>query len=351
METNIKINKGFIPNFCDVGAVFMLLLMVELLSVLLALAPSEEAGFWSRLALISFFAQWLGLVNASILCVLKNWLNQLTVKICTAVSLVIMLLITFGFSLAVVYFGDLIGLVNYLEPSQVTYFILRNLMISAIIYGILLRYFYVQYQWRSNLQAQSHAQIQALKARIRPHFLFNSMNTIASLVHIDASKAEKAVEDLAALFRSSLKEDTSHTLQDELDLVQSYVDIEHLRLDTRLHVDWLIDERATELAGEIEVPALCLQPLVENAIYYGIEPAADGGNIKISAQLENNRLCLSVCNPIGEQNIMSRHEGNHMAQANIKTRLSLMYGKDAEFLINTAPNLYTVSIGIPIKEQ
>ena len=351
MDIESKSNQGFIPNFCDVTAVFMLLLMVELLSVLLALAPSTNTDFWSRLALISLFSQWLGLVNASLLCVLKNWLNRQTVKICTAISFILMLLTTLCFSLLVVFYADSIGLINYVESSQGVYYVLRNMAISAIVYGILLRYFYVQYQWRSNLQAQSHAQIQALKARIRPHFLFNSMNTIASLVHIDANKAEKAVEDLSTLFRSSLKEDTSHTLQDELDLVTSYLDIEHLRLDTRLVVEWLLDKSATQMADRIEVPALCLQPLVENAIYYGIEPATEGGSIKISAQLENNRLCLSVCNPIGEQNIMSRHEGNHMAQANIKTRLSLMYGKDAEFLIKADPNLYRVSIGIPIKEQ
>lgn len=342
MEPNS--NRGFIPNFCDVASVFMLVLLVELLSLLLALTPSSDTEFWSRLALISLFAQWLGLVNASLLCVLKEWLNQQTVVLCASTSFLLMLLITLGFSLGIIYFGEPIGLVTFGSDQQVMHFVLRVLAISAIVYAVLLRYFYVQHQWRSNIQSKGHAQVQALKARIRPHFLFNSMNTIASLVHIDAKKAEKAVEDLSALFRSSLKEETSHTLADEIELVRSYIDIEHLRFEERLEVDWAVDNSAMET----EVPSLCLQPLVENAIYYGIEPVAEGGIIKISAQLENNRLCLSVSNPLGAQNNMSRHEGNHMAQANIQTRLSLMYGKNAEFIINAEPELYTVSIGIPI---
>jgi len=345
---DLNSNRGFIPNFCDVKAVFMLVLLVELLALLLALVPTRDEGFWGRLALISLFAQWLGLINASLLCGLKSWLNKQTVIVCAGISFGLMIIIALAFSGGVVYFGGTLGLVYYAESKDAWVFVLRVLAISAIIFIVVLRYFYVQHQWRSNIEAQSHAQVQALKARIRPHFLFNSMNTIASLVHINAEKAEKAVEDLSDLFRSSLKEDTSHSLQDELDLVKSYLDIEHLRLEDRLHVEWRLDGQTEKGAPDIEVPVLCMQPLVENAIYYGIEPVTEGGDIKISAQLHNNRLCLSVSNPIGEQNNMSRHKGNHMAQSNIKTRLSLMYGKDAEFLINAEPQLYTVSIGIPI---
>lgn len=343
MDIELNGNRGFIPNFCDVTVVFMLVLLVELLALLLALAPSSSAGFWDRLATISMFAQWLALINASLLCGLKAWLNKQTVAACSVISLALMLSITLGLSGVVIFFGDFVSIGRLTEQDMV-YFVLRNLAISGIIYAVVLRYFYVQYQWRSNLQAQSHAQIQALKARIRPHFLFNSMNTIACLVHIDADKAEKAVEDLADLFRASLQEKTSHTLGDELDLTASYLDIEHLRLGERLSAKWQLDETAMD----IEVPSFCIQPLVENAIYHGIEPVAEGGQIKISAQLENNRLCLSVSNPVKEQNAMSRHQGNHMAQSNIQTRLKLMYGDEAEFTINAEPDLYTVSIGIPI---
>ncbi len=343
MEQDFK--RGFIPNFCDVSIVFMLVLLVELLAVLLALAPMGNNGFWDRLALISMFAQWLALMNASLLCVLKDWLNRQTVAVCSSVSFSVMMLVTLLLSSLALYFGEYIGLLDSYSHKEMWYFLLRNLAISGIIYGVMLRYFYMQSQWEQNLQAQSHAQIQALKARIRPHFLFNSMNTIASLIQIDADKAEEAIEDLSDLFRASLQEETSHTLDDELALTHSYVDIEHLRLDERLKVEWQLDERAMD----IEVPALCLQPLVENAIYHGIEPIAEGGRIKISSQLDDNRLCLSVSNPVTDNNDMSRNKGNNMAQANIKTRLALMYGEQAEFSIIEQPGLYTVSIKIPVK--
>ena len=347
MELNSK--RGFIPNLCDVSAVFLVILMVELLSLLLALAPMAQVGFWERLALISFFSQWLGLVNASLLCLLKNWLNKQSVLICTLASFSLMMFASGFFSYLAVYMSVEFGLSIVENESAIHYFFARNLAISSIVYVVVLRYFYVQHQWRLNLQAQSHAQLQALKARIRPHFLFNSMNTIACLVHIDANKAEKAVEDLSDLFRASLQEETNHTLQAELDLVASYLDIEHLRLDERLAVEWQLDDAVMELAAETEVPSLCLQPLAENAIYHGVEPLAEGGKIKISAQLDNNRLCLSVSNPVAAHSEMSRHKGNHMAQTNIKTRLQLMYADEADFTIAAEPDMYTVSIGIPLK--
>jgi len=343
MDTELNSQRGFIPNFCDVTTVFMLVLLVELLSLLLALAPSGSTGFWDRLALISLFAQWLALMNASLLCAFKNWLNRQRVVLCAVTSFGMMLLVSLLLSGLTIYLSELIGLGGFANNESM-YFILRNLAISGIIYAVVLRYYYVQYQWRNNLQVQSHAQIQALKARIRPHFLFNSMNTIASLVHIDADLAEKAVEDLSDLFRASLQDKTSHTLRDELDLTASYLDIEHLRLGERLSVMWQLDDAAMD----IEVPALCLQPLAENAIYHGIEPVPEGGELKITSQVDNNRLCLSVSNPISGENAMNRHRGNNMAQDNIKTRLSLMYGDEAEFIINAEPHRYTISIGIPI---
>lgn len=344
MNMELNSNRGFIPNLCDVTTVFMLLLLVELFALMLALVPSGHTGFWDRLGLISLFAQWLALMNASLLCGLKNWLNSLAVPACSLISYSLMMLLTFLFCILVVYFGEKIGLFVMSNQQNAYYFILRSLSISGIVYAVVLRYFYVQHQWRVNLKAQSHAQIQALKARIRPHFLFNSMNTIASLVRIDASKAEKAVEDLSDLFRASLQEDTIHRLRDELALTKSYISIELLRMGDRLEVEWQLDDAAMD----VEVPSLCMQPLVENAIYHGIEPVAEGGKINISAQLDNNRLCLSVSNPLSEQSDIKRHKGNHMAQTNIQTRLSLMYGEKAEFSINSEPKLYEVFIGIPI---
>jgi two-component system sensor histidine kinase AlgZ len=339
--------QGLLPNFCDVSVVFMLILIVELFALVLALAPASEQGFWNRFALSSMFMQWIALLNAAVLCGLKKPLNKLPPSYCAMLSFSIMMGVSLLFSLLIVNFSEDIGYYHAAADGSMQYFLIRNLAISAVIYAVLLRYFYIQLQWRLNVEAQSYAQVQALKARIRPHFLFNSMNTIASLIHIDASKAEKAVEDLSDLFRASLKENTLHTLGDEIALIRSYVDIEHLRLGDRLQVEWQLENTPVD----IEIPALCLQPLVENAIYYGVEPIAEGGMIKIRAHIQNNRLCLSVSNPIRSRNHMNRHNSNHMAQQNIRQRLKLMYGEQAEFQILATPQHYTVSLLIPIKQN
>jgi two-component system sensor histidine kinase AlgZ len=340
-------DKGFLPNFCDVTTVFMLVLLVELLSLVLTLVRDQRADFWGQLAMISLFTQWLALVNAAVLCGLRKSLNSRPIATNAMTSFIIMMLVTLLFSLLVIYLGPQAGLYMHTDPAWTQYFLLRNLSISAVIYAVMLRYFYIQHQWLVNLEAQSHAQIQALKARIRPHFLFNSMNTIASLIHIDANKAEQAVEDLSDLFRASLQDKTSHTLADELNLTRSYLAIEGLRLGDRLQVDWQLDD----VPMDMEVPALCLQPLAENAIYYGIEPLASGGRIKITAQIEDNRLCLSINNPLHTGSRMRNHKSNHMAQDNIRKRLALMYGDEACFQIQADAQSYGVTLRIPVTSK
>lgn len=348
MESTITTkDEGFLPDFCGVTEVFMLVLIVELFALVLALVPTSQLGFWDRFALSSIFMQWIALINASLLCQLRNFLNKQALHINALLSFSMMMLVSLLFSLLIIFFGEEMGYYNTGPDDWVKYFLLRNLAISAVVYAVVLRYFFIQHQWRLNIEAQSYAQIQALKARIRPHFLFNSMNTIASLISIDARKAEKAIEDLSDLFRASLTENTQHTLEDEIALTRSYVDIEHLRLGERLNIEWKLDNPPDNM----EIPALCLQPLVENAIYYGIEPIPEGGNIKIKAHTLNNQLCLSVSNPIHNLSYMTKHESNHMAQENIRQRLQLMYGEQAEFKITEQSEFYTVSLLIPIKHK
>jgi two-component system sensor histidine kinase AlgZ len=170
------------------------------------------------------------------------------------------------------------------------------------------------------------------------------MNTIASLISFMPDKAEKAIEDLADLFRASLKEQNIHTLKDEIDITRSYLDIEKLRLGERLHVEWNIDNSLFDA----EIPALSLQPLAENAIYHGIEPLPDGGKIRISAQQESDHLRLEVSNPLSDSAGMLQSRGNQMAQDNIKQRLRLAYGNDAGFKINATKQDYTVTLDIPV---
>jgi two-component system sensor histidine kinase AlgZ len=337
-----------LPDFCDVRYIFIVVLFTEVLAIVFAMAAaSSTTQFWDFLALSSLFMLWIALLNTAALCLLRSWLNKQKQNVCLILSFSLMMgisllvsLITSKANILFIVFDDhALGLL----------FLLRVMTISAVIYFLLLRYFYIQQQWRLNLAAQSRAEIQALQARIRPHFLFNSMNTIASLIAISPEQAEKAIEDLSDLFRASLAEKNMHKLSDEIELTKSYLAIELLRLGKRLQIEWQIDDNLLNH----EVPSLCIQPLVENAVYHGIEPMEKGGKIQISALQIDNKLQLSVSNPLmpadkNKKPFAPSRTGNQMAQNNIKQRLKLVYGNNGRFTINDSKDKYTVSLSIPL---
>ena len=337
-------DTGLLPDFCDVRVIFMLILLVEALAIVLAVAPSVS-NFWDQLAFISMLMQWVGLLNAAILCAARQRLNVLSTRNTILVAFCLMMLISFSFSVFVLYLKSWMGLDDNTSPLS-EHFLLRIMVMSAAIYAVVLRYFYVQQQWKLHLLAHSAAKIQALRARIRPHFLFNSMNTIASLVSFLPEKAEQAIEDLSDLFRASLREQNMNTLADEIKLTRSYVNIEALRLGDRLNVNWDIDENLNHL----EIPALCLQPLVENAIYHGIEPLPAGGEISVKTRQDGKQLILEVINPVTRDN-PTNSKGNHMAQENIKQRLQLVYGNKGSFEIIEAGATYCTTLRIPLEKQ
>jgi two-component system sensor histidine kinase AlgZ len=224
-----------------------------------------------------------------------------------------------------------------LFPADHWPFLLRNVCIGFVVTAVALRYFYVTHEWRRNIEMQAAARVHALQARIRPHFLFNSMNTIASLTRSDPVLAEQTVQDLADLFRASLSDQRNTiTLEEECEVARTYQRIEQLRLGERLSVDWKIDS----LPRNALVPGLMLQPLLENAIYHGIEPQADGGTVTVTGELASGLITIVVRNPVGEG--QNEREGNRLALANIRERLGLMYGRqglvksgryDAEYIV------------------
>ncbi len=196
------------------------------------------------------------------------------------------------------------------------------------------------------IKTEAKARLQALQARIRPHFLFNSLNTIASLTYSDPERAEQAIENLADLFRASLNASSSISLQEEIELTREYIDLESLRLDERLKIDWNIDANSEQ----ITLPALTLQPLVENAIYHGIEPLEEGGTVNISIH-QNDDLTIEITNPLNLSESKSHRQGNRMALNNIAERLHLAFQGKAKIEHIVQNNLYTVTIKIPISNE
>jgi two-component system sensor histidine kinase AlgZ len=239
---------------------------------------------------------------------------------------------------------ELTGFPNVIENR--TEFLLRNLGIGAIICALTLRYFYISYQWRQRIRAEAQAKLEALQARIRPHFLFNSINTVTSLIHNKPDEAEEALLDLADLFRASLREEQQFIpLADELTLTRRYLNMEALRLGERLQLDWKLEEGIDALC----LPPLILQPLVENAVYHGIEPRPEGGTVTVSIRRQADQLSLAVSNPLPEAG-GERSNGNRIALENIRARLAAHYGERASLTIEEGGEEFRVQLCLPAEE-
>lgn len=302
----------------------------ELLAIALTVAQSGVLTFsWNRLGVLSMLIQWIVLASAACLCPLRPWFKQRHPMVAGMVSYLLVLCITMLFS----------ALGAYLQSPSATVsgdLLLTNLMLAAVFAGIVLRYFYLQQQLRNQQQAELSARIQALQARIRPHFLFNSMNSIASLIDIDPQAAEKMVVDLSELFRASLSDPGLIPLENELELCRRFVAIEQMRLGERLQVTWDVDE----LPGAV-IPSLLLQPLVENAIYHGIQPLLDGGTVSISVKAVGSQCQIRVMNPVGDKS-QSSNKGNGLALHNIRHRLEAHYGAKGSLQVNADASQYEV---------
>jgi two-component system sensor histidine kinase AlgZ len=236
--------------------------------------------------------------------------------------------------------------IDTIFPTEHAGFLLRSLGVGFIVSALALRYFYVSAEWKRSVEMEALARIRALQARIRPHFLFNSMNTIAALTRTDPRRAEEAVEDLADLFRATLRDSHSPLrLKEELELSRIYQRIEALRLGERLSVVWDV----AELPMRAFVPGLTVQPLLENAIYHGIEPLPDGGTVTVAGRVVDGEIEISVTNPVAPK-IAAERSGNRIALDNIRQRLDLAYGGRGSLEVEQQPDRYRVVVRFPYSE-
>lgn len=339
--------RPFVPNLCSAHSVLVVVVVAQLLAVLTTLTAALYSDFsFERLALSSLFIQWVALTSAALLCGLRDTINQLSLRLAALVVVMVVVIDAFCFSLLA---GQVMQwMAEELLIDQRVW--LREAFISAaiaaIISGLVMRYFYVQEQLRQKGEAELHARVQALQSRIRPHFLFNSMNIIASLIAVDPDAAEQAVEDLSRLFRASLSETGEVvTLEQELALVRRYIRIEQLRMGERLRVEW--DLRID--TGQVTIPQLTLQPLVENALYHGIQPLAAGGLLKIAVWQEGQQVRIVVSNP--KPAGTSGHAGNRMALGNIRLRLAALHGDAASVEVRPAAEHYDVMLSYPLGQS
>ncbi len=340
-------NTTFLPDFCSARIVFVVVLIAELLAIILTLAQlpqgdNEGDNALYTLATNSLFIQWIALTCTGSICLLRQHIQHLpagrVATICYLLAIGVTLIIS---EIAWLEFRPPAASRN---GSAHLLFLGKSVGISAVVSALVLRYLYIQQQWRRQLQLESEARFAALQSRIRPHFLFNCMNTIASLIRQQPQSAEEAVHDLADLFRASLNNaGRLSTLADEKRVCEQYLRMEKLRLGDRLQVSWQVKAQY----NAVKLPALCLQPLIENAICHGIEPLAEGGCITIHCSDDGKDLHITVSNPIAKA-AHPPHEGNRVAQQNINSRLQALYQRKNLLHIREQEATYVVELTIPL---
>ena len=219
---------------------------------------------------------------------------------------------------------------------------LRPVVLAMAATVVLLGYF--ELRARAFSPAQAEARLAALNARIRPHFLFNTLNAVLSLIRARPQQAEAALESLSDLFRAAMRDPGEMiSLADEIALGKQYFELERLRLGERLAVNWQIGA----VSMDLPIPPLMLQPLLENAVYHGIEPLPEGGTVSVSITRRGDELRIAIANPNAGQ---SQHAaGNHIAVANIRERLALYYDLEARLEIEVGEQFYEVRIFLPCR--
>ncbi len=224
--------------------------------------------------------------------------------------------------------------------------VVRTCLLSALVGGVILRFLWINHMLRIKEQAELKARIQSLQSRIRPHFLFNSMNMIASLIPVQPEKAEEAVVELSHLFRSALRDVVEVRLAEELALCRAYLHLESLRLGDRLQVQWQMDAVDENMA----IPLLTLQPILENAVYHGVERCDQPEPIRIILSLRRGMFSAEIHNPIADMpEDSSSRPGHNMALQNIRERMYAHHGEQARLKISSDRKTFITYVSFPAR--
>ena len=339
-------SQAYLPDFCSTSTVFVVVLVAALIAIALTLAGTTDSGrFLFELSKTALFVLWLSLLGCAVMCLLRGRLEGAGKTRAFVLSFVILvamclLLAEIAYQLTRIY-----ALSAIIHDSHAG-FLFRTFMVSAIVIALGMRYLYVASEWRRSIVLEAQARISALQALIRPHFLFNSMNTIASLTRTDPRQAEQAVEDLSDLLRANLNTARNRTsLKQELETAAIYQRIEKLRLGERLRVNWDV----ADLPMRALIPSLTIQPLLENAIYHGIELLPDGGEVTITGRREDEDLVIALSNPVATGTKRAKR-GNRMAMSNIRQRFELAYGNRAAVTVSDESDRFTVTLRFPLEQ-
>jgi two-component system sensor histidine kinase AlgZ len=325
-----------IPNLCRNSNLLILVLLTQVVVLIEWLCFDADLSVYS-LATWSLFAQWSALTSALLLCLLRRRIQK--IRLILAMTLVVVVIC------GSVIFIDLVFV--YLLRYQDAWSLsggrfLRVIGASLLISALTLRLFALLDVLDKRSKAEAESRILALQSRIQPHFLFNSLNTIAELTALDPAKAEQAIGSLSMLFRAGLENQRKrHSMERELVLAKRYIELQKWRLENRLAIQWAISVDDTE---RWEVPKLIVQPLLENAIMHGMQP---DGSVHISVDIRETRNHLSFRFENTKVDHDSSKAGYGIALDNIRERLLVLYDDQHNFQVKNYDNRFVVLMRIP----
>lgn len=331
---NLPRNAYKLPDFRNLGVCVRTLVIVNFCVLITAIVQGDTwAGILNSMTELSAWTQPVLLISIIALYAFQPWLDKLTYQSGTAVIISLVLIVTYGCN----------ELVAQLINADLNTLKVRSYVLAASLAALVLYYFNLRY--RALTPAIAEARLQALQARIRPHFLFNCINGVISVVRKNPKLAETALEDMADLFRVLMADNRDLVpLAKEIGLSRQYLALEKMRLDERLQITWQVEN----MPPDALMPPLVLQPLLENAVYHGIEPLPEGGEIVITIQSLRNEVHFILTNPYLTR---SAHNGNKMALMNIRERLALHFDSEAKLTARAENNVYEVRIVIPYKKH
>ena len=317
---------------CSVGVVLRAVLFVEAVMAVVAMFGATDSLQWlTRLSLVTGAALPATLVWLIAACSMKKLLARLSPAF-QQLAGVLLGAVAGVYGCGVLWFMGLLDAAPWWASA-----FSGALLSAALVAALVLRA-------KGKTPAATTARLAELQARIRPHFLFNTLNSAIALVRAEPGKAERLLEDLSDLFRYALTEqEQSVTLADEIALAQRYLAIEQVRFGERIQVEWALDDQA----DGARLPPLLLQPLVENAVKHGVEPSASGARIRVSTQCRGATVVIKVSNTVAPSAGPSA-PGHGLALANVRERLSLLHDVQGRFQFGVKDGVFQVRIEVPL---
>jgi two-component system, LytTR family, sensor histidine kinase AlgZ len=327
-ETTAPVERAF--DTCKVGVVLRAVMFVQAIVCVAALFGTTSAWAWfGQMGMLTGAALPAALVWLLVMCALRRPLSKLPEQAQWAVG-------SGMGALAALYGCGLLYWVGLVDPAPWLGSAAAGSLVSSVVVAALV--------WRARAltPARTTARLAELQARIRPHFLFNTLNSAIALVRAEPARAESLLEDLSELFRHALADSQEAVpLRQEMDLAERYLAIEQVRFGERLRVEWRLDDKASGA----RLPPLIMQPLVENAVKHGVEPSPDGAQVCISTQRRGSRVVIKVSNTVPAG---SGAPGHGLALDNVRQRLALLHDVEGRFDSGMVDGVFQVRLEIPI---